>query len=602
LLREPHHTEKKIPSTGHEEIPSIEGFSASRFLFPFVVPHKGRGLLALLSLILAAASTLSLGWALRAIIDNGLSGNEQQLLTHLAFIAVGVGLLALASFGRSYLVTWIGEAVITRLRMNIFRKLMELDVGFFETRNAGEFISRMNADTTLVQVLVGTSLGIAIRNILLVIGGLIMMCQTSLKLTLMTLCIIPFVIIPIIFYGKKVKKLSMETQDALASMGTISDEMIHHIRLCQSFTHEEKALKEFNKAAKTFFDLSIQRTFARSTLAAIVIMIVFSAVGLVFYQGGLAIISNDMSTGNLSAFLFYAVVVAGSMGSFSEISNDFQRASGALKRIYDILHTKSMIVVASSPKSLSQKPKGMLALHNVLFAYPSDDQRSILKDFTLSLIPGEKVALVGPSGAGKTTVFNLILRFYDPQAGCIYLDGMNTKQLDTHTLRHHIGLVPQDVGLFSTTLLENIRFARPEASLEEVKASAKAACLEEFIESLPKKWHTMVGQNGIRLSGGQRQRVAIARALLKNPSLLLLDEATNSLDAESEQYIQKSLASLTKGRTTLIIAHRLSTVLSADRIVVMDKGRIVEIGTHGELISKNGLYKRLAMIQFQSKV
>lgn len=583
-------------------IDGIIKFSIFSFLYPYVKKHKIKLILSFFSLSIAALSTLSIGWAIKYIVDTGLSGESSKLLESLGYVFIGIFLLSAASFGRSYFVTYIGESIITKLRMDLFKKIMSLDVGYFETRNSGEFISRMNADTTLVQVLVGTSLGIALRNILLSVGGLIMMFQTSLKLSVTTILVIPVVILPIIFFGKIVKRLSFKTQDSLASMANVGNEMISNIRTCQSFVYENNAITSFNKEAKKSFHYSVKRTLARSILAASVILIVFSSIGFVFYLGGSDVIDGKMTSGDLSAFLFYAIVVAASTGSFSEIINDFQRASGGIKRISDILSEVSLISVPRNPKKIIKEKSGTIALHNVLFSYPNDENRIILNDFTLSLIPGEKVALVGPSGSGKSTVFNLILRFYDPQAGCVYFNGRNIKSLDPKLIRQEIGIVPQDIGLFSTSILENVRIANPDASIDDVKNACSFAYLDEFIDSLPNKLNTVVGENGVMLSGGQRQRVAIARAILKDPSILLLDEATNSLDAGSEEYIQKSLQSLSRGRTTLIIAHRLSTVLSADRIIFIDKGMIVETGTHAELVAKDGAYKKLAVMQFNKTI
>jgi len=477
---------------------------------------------------------------------------------------------------------------------------LSLDVGFFELIRPGELVSRITADTTLIQVVIGTSAAVAARNFLLLAGGLLMMMATSLKLTLLTLIIVPFVLIPILIYGKRVRQLSRESQDEVANVGGFLEETIGGIRTCQAFIHEDNDRAKFKDHTEKAFGVSIQRIHLRSLLACLVMTLVFGGVSLVLWSGSRDVLGGTLQAGQLSAFIFYAVVVASSAGSFSEIFADLQRAMGALDRLRELLGTAPSLKSGGTAtfRKLPIPSKGVIALHSVCFSYPNNPERSILNNITLSAAPGEKVAIVGPSGAGKSTLFSLLLRFYSPQSGAIYLDGIDVRDVDVGEVRSRMGLVPQDPMIFSQSLYENILYGRPNANESDVWKAAELAHLLDVIKGLPQGIHTLLGTKGVRLSGGQKQRVAIARAILRNPSLLLLDEATSALDSESEHLIQQSLNHLMATRTTIVIAHRLTTVLKADRIIVMDRGKIDAVGTHAELISEDGLYRRLAMMHY----
>jgi ATP-binding cassette subfamily B protein len=578
-------------------------------LYRLVKPYRQPLIFAVLSLTLAAAMTLSLGLGLRYLIDVGFQDeNSDALDSALLFMGLAVVLLAIASFGRSYFVGWVGERATTNLRQQVFSHLLSLDVGFFERVRPGELVSRITGDTTLIQVVIGTTAAVAVRNVLLLIGGGGMMVAASPKLTFLTLLIVPFVLIPILIYGKRVRRLSRQTQDCIADVGGFLEETLSGIRTCQAFMHEDIDRCRFAGQTEKAFQVAIQRIRLRSFLACLVMVLVFGGVSLVIWIGGQDVIQGHLAPGQLSAFVFYAVVVAASLGSFSEIFADLQRAMGALDRLRELLNTAPSLPVASQrsqnhpvSRNLPQSSKGIVAFHNVCFSYPSNPERPVLSHVTLSAAPGEKIAIVGPSGAGKSTLFSLLLRFYAPQSGSIYLDGVDVQDVDAQQVRGQIGLVPQDPDIFSQTLYENILYGRPAASEMEVWKAAEDAYLRDVIEDLPQGIHTVLGTRGIRLSGGQKQRLSLARAILRNPSLLLLDEATNALDAENEFLVQRSLNALMASRTTIVIAHRLETVLKADRILVMVRGQIEAVGTHAELISEDGLYRRLTLESLKAR-
>jgi len=575
-----------------------------KLLFGFAAPYRRSVIFAFLSLVLAAGMVLSLGWGLRYLIDRGFGqGDPLTLDTVLILMGSAVLLLAIASFGRSYFIGWVGERVVTDLRQRVFNHLLSLDVGFFEGIRPGELVSRITADTTLIQVVLGGSVAAAVRNFLLLAGGLAMMVATSPKLTFLTLIIVPFVLVPILIYGKRVRRLSRLTQDRMADVSGFLEETLSGIRTCQAFTHEERDQSQFQEESERAFGVAVQRIRLRSLLAGLVMTLVFGGVALVLWQGGRDVMTGSLEAGQLSAFIFYAIVVASSAGSFSEIMADLQRAMGALDRLRELLATTSTLK-REKPEALRKLPvpsNGVVALHNIRFAYPDNPERLILNNVTLSAAPGEKIAIVGPSGAGKSTILSLLLRFYTPQSGSIYLDGVDVRGVGVSDVRARMGWVPQDPVIFSQSLYDNILYGRPDAREADVWEAAELAHLEDVIAGLPQGIHTLLGTKGVRLSGGQRQRVAIARAILRNPAILLLDEATSALDSESEHLVQNSLGHLMARRTTIVIAHRLATVLKADRIVVMDGGRIEAVGTHAELMGTDGLYRRLAMMQFTER-
>ena len=568
-------------------------------LWGYLRPYKGYLLLSLLSLIAAAGTTLALGRGLQLLIDQGFAEGDAALLDQAVLVLFGVvAILALAAFARFYLVTWLGERVVADVRRDVFRHVIGLSPGFFETTRTGEVLSRLTTDTTLLQVVVGTSVPIALRNILTLVGGVALLFATSPRLTGLVFLVVPLVLIPVIVYGKQVRKLSRASQDRVADVGVYVDESLSNIRTVQAFNHEPIDRARFQERVENAFDTAIKRTIARASLTAMVILLVFGAIAVVLWIGGHAVLDGEITAGQLSAFVFYSVVVAGSVGGLSDVVGDLQRAAGATERLFDLLSTETTIDAPDNPTPLPSPVHGRVGFDNVVFHYPSRPDTAALDGFDLRVQEGEKVALVGPSGAGKTTVFQLLLRFYDPSQGRVLLDGVDLQDADPADLRRHTGLVPQEPVIFSADAMENIRYGRPEARDDEVVAAAEAANARAFIEELPDGFSSFLGERGVRLSGGQRQRIAIARAILKNPAVLLLDEATSSLDAESEKVVQEALDHLMQGRTTLIIAHRLATVLKADRLVVMDRGRIVETGTHHELLEHNGLYARLAALQF----
>ncbi|WP_174473550.1 ABC transporter transmembrane domain-containing protein [Azospirillum melinis] len=570
-----------------------------RRLVPFLLPYKWRILGAMVALTVAAGTVLGLGQGMRVLIDQGFAGGDTSLLDRSLLVLLAViALMAASTYGRFYLVSWIGERVVADIRRAVYDHVLTLSPGFFETTKTGEILSRLTTDTTLLQVVVGSSASIALRNALLFLGGTGMLLITSPKLTGLVALVVPLVVAPIVFFGRRVRKLSRDSQDRIADIGSFVEETLAAIRTVQAYTHEAIDRTLFGKRVEEAFDVAIRRVRVRAVMTVIVIVLVFGAVGIILWIGGHDVVAGRITPGQLSAFVIYSVVVAGSVGAISEVIGDLQRAAGATERLFSLLSVESEIRAPAAPKPLPSPAAGALSFDNVRFHYPSRPDWAALEGFSLDVRPGERVALVGPSGAGKSTVFQLLLRYYDPQAGSVRLDGVDVRDADPVDVRRRLGLVAQDPVVFSANAWENIRYGRPDASDAEVRAAAEAAHALDFLDALPEGFGTFLGEKGVRLSGGQRQRLAIARAILRDPPVLLLDEATSALDAESERMVQDALDRLMHGRTTLIVAHRLATVLNADRIVVMDKGRVVETGTHGELVAQGGLYARLAALQF----
>jgi ATP-binding cassette subfamily B protein len=579
--------------------------AAFRGLLPFLRPYKRQFAMAGIALVVAAAATLAIPYAFKQMIDLGFGAQagaksiKHVDATFLALFAVAT-VLALATAARYFTVSWLGERVTADLREAVYRHVVQQSPEFFETTQTGEVLSRLTTDTTLIQSVVGSSISVALRNVLLFLGGLAMLFVTSARLSSIILGLLVLVIVPIVLFGRRVRTLSRDSQDRIADASAMAGEMLNAMPTVQAFTHEHIEADRFGRSVEGAFVTAMRRIRARAFLTMLAIVLVFGTIVFVLWLGAHAVLSGDMTGGDLGQFILYASIVAGSIGALSEVMGEAQRAAGATERLLELLAARSDIQNPVHPKPLPQRTAGgaAVALADVSFSYPSRPDTAALAHLNLNVRPGETVAVVGPSGAGKSTLFQLLLRFYDPQAGAITLDGVDIRDLDLHVLRSAIGIVPQDTVIFSADAMENIRYGRPGASDEEVIAAAKMAAAHEFIERLPEGYKSFLGERGVRLSGGQRQRIAIARALLKNPPLLLLDEATSALDAESERLVQAALEAAMVGRTTLIIAHRLATVQRADRIIVMEDGRVVETGTHASLVALGGVYANLAALQF----
>ncbi|MCB2010099.1 MAG: ATP-binding cassette domain-containing protein [Geminicoccaceae bacterium] len=571
-----------------------------RRLAGYLRPHAPRVALTVVALVLAAASVLSLGVGLRYLVDSGISAGKSDALAHaLEAVLIVITVLALATFARSYLVSWLGERVVADIRRDVYRHIIRMPPGFFEVTRTGEVLSRLTTDTTVVQTVIGASVTQALRNLLLVFGGIALLVWSNPKLSGIVLLAVPLVVMPIILFGRQVRSLSKVSQDRMADVSGHAEETVNAVRTVQAFAQEERERAAFEEASEDAFRAAASRAWARGMMAAIVIALVFGAVVAVLWIGGLDVVAGRITAGELSSFVFYATIVASAFGGLSDVFGDLQRAAGATERLFELLETEPSITAPADPAPLPETSRGDVRIDNVSFAYPSHPDRPVLEGIDLHIAPGETVALVGPSGAGKTSIFQLLMRFYDPGQGRILLDGTPIDRFDPAAYRSRIGLVPQEPVIFSSDAWSNIRYGRPDAGDAEVLAAAEAAAALDFLEALPDGLNSFLGEKGVRLSGGQRQRVAIARAILCDPALLLLDEATSALDAENERLVQDALERLMRDRTSIVIAHRLATVQRADRIIVMDRGRIVETGAHAELEARGGLYARLARLQFR---
>lgn len=570
-------------------------------MMPFIARYRARAAGALLAIVVASLATLAIPVAVRRMIDFGFTEERIGLIDQYFMVLIAVAaVLAAASALRYYLVTTIGERVVADLRASVFDHLTGLSPAFFDSARSGELVSRLTADTTQIKIAVGTSISVALRNLVLFLGSAVMMVVTSPRLSFFVIAAIPVIVLPLVGFGRMVRRRSRAAQDTLADASAYAAELIGAMRILQAFTNEKLATRRFSGAVERAYSAALESTRARAWLTAVVIFLVFASVVVILWVGAQDVVDQRITAGRLSQFVLYAVFAAGALGELSQMFGEISQAAGAAERLTEVLAVRPMITAPPHPAPLPARGQGDVAFDRVRFAYPARREIVALDDVSFRIRRGEKVAIVGPSGAGKSTIFHLILRFYDPDSGDVTFDGVRLADVDPRELRAHIALVPQDAMVFAASVAENIRFGRPDASEADVRRAAELAAASEFIARLPQGLDTPVGERGVMLSGGERQRIAIARAILRRAPLLLLDEATSSLDAENETLVQAALAYLMQGRTTLVIAHRLATVLSCDRILVLDRGRIVEEGTHDSLVQRGGLYARLARLQFDT--
>ena len=568
----------------------------------FIAPYRWRVVAALGALLFTAAITLSMGQGIRLLVDQGLATQSPHALNQsIALFFMLVVAMAVGTYVRFYLVSWLGERCVADIRKRVFNHLVELHPGFYESNRSSEIQSRLTADTTLLQSVIGSSLSMALRSVIMLIGGVIFLFFTNVKLTAIVIASLPLVVVPILLFGRRVRALSRQSQDRVADVGSYVGETLGQIKTVQAYNHQQQDKLRFGETAEAAFDTARQRIKQRAALISVVILLVLGAVGVMLWVGGMDVIAGKISPGDLAAFVFYSLIVGSSFGTISEVIGELQSAAGAADRIAELLKTRNTITApASNLQKLPERVSGAIELSDLRFSYPSRLEHFAVDGISLTVAAGETLALVGPSGAGKSTLFDLLLRFFDPQQGEIRIEGMSIHQLEPSDLRRSFALVSQNPALFYGSVEENIRYGRQQASQAEVEAAAKAAYAHDFIMKLPQGYQTKLGDAGLGLSGGQRQRLAIARALLVDAPILLLDEATSALDAESEHLIQQALPGLMAGRTTLVIAHRLATVKNADRIAVIDHGKLVALGTHQQLVATNPLYARLAELQFNN--
>lgn len=569
-------------------------------LLGFGRPYLGRLLLAVAALLFAAGALLAFGQVIRHVVDSGLANGSPASLNRALLLFLLVVVLLSGAVGlRSWLLNWLGERIVADVRRAVFERALALNVGFFETTRTGEVISRLTSDTALLQTVVGSTFAMGLRSALLTVGSLIMLAITSPQLTKLVLLGVPLVLIPAWVLGHRVRRLSRLSQDRIGDVGAYVDESLHGIRTVQAFCHEPIDRARYAERVEEAFGTAMQRSLASALLSTLVTLLTFGAIGVVLWFGGREVLAGRLTGGELSAFLFYAILVAGNVGALSDIAGQLLRGAGAAERLMELLETEPAITPPAHPQPLPMPVRGQVSAERLSFTYPSRPEHPALAEIDLEIAPGEQVALVGPSGAGKSTLFHLLLRFYDPQQGVLRLDGIDLRAMEPADFRRQIVIVPQDPVIFGADAIENIRYGL-DADEAAVEAAARAAHAHEFIQRLPDGYRTFLGERGVRLSGGERQRIAITRAILRDPAVLLLDEATSALDAESERLVQDALEHLMQGRTSIVIAHRLATVRNADRILVLDQGRIVASGRHEQLLADGGLYARLAALQFQN--